>query len=201
MATDSVTDEELETIDDLYRTIVGQIKSGAKSPELFRLQLEEIAGIEGADTLGATVHSPHNVHVIDCDAPPPMPVEGEIEEHHKLGLIEFDPAKFSFYLHEAQQAEGLMVGHDLRQKLKGRPVMNACMLDYLFHHASIIPDSWKWDELGNTRYIYFWGTIFRSPDDILFVWFLSWREKGWGLGSRFLSSEWGQNDPAIISVG
>lgn len=130
-------------------------------------------------------------YTIDCDAKPKIPYPGwTIESHQKGGKIKWNPDNFALYLDEAQKS-GYIQGHELRKKLEGKPVLNACVGDFLEKRPELVPESWKKNENGNTLYFYFWGTIFRLSDGYLCVrcwcWFdgrlvsrYSWLDDGWG---------------------
>jgi len=53
-------------------------------------------------------------------------------------------------------------------------------LDALLENQELIPESWKKDEQGNTRYIFFWGTIYRrGSGGRLYVRSLCFHDGGW----------------------
>lgn len=79
---------------------------------------------------------------IDGDADPFVPNDLSVVEHKKCGQLKFDPATILLYLSEEQKKEGI-IGHDLRNELEGKSVMNANVLDYLLVHPELIPEGWK----------------------------------------------------------
>jgi hypothetical protein len=78
------------------------------------------------------------------------------------------------------------------------PVMNANVLDFLLANPDLIPEEWKKDEHGNTRYIFFWGTVYRDRGGDLYVRYLCWGGDRWGWGSRWLGSGWDGDSPAAV---
>ena len=104
-------------------------------------------------------------HIIDCDADPFVPEDWKVEEHKKGGQLKFDPAKILLHLFKNQKNGGVN-GHDLWKKIFGKPLMNANILDYLLDHPELIPKDWK------GKYIFFWGTIYRDPNNNLCVRYL-----------------------------
>ncbi|MSU74806.1 hypothetical protein EXS57_03455, partial [Candidatus Kaiserbacteria bacterium] len=103
-------------------------------------------------------------HVIDCDANPFNPWANDgftIEEHQKGGQWKFDPKQVEFFLASGQKDGKVIEGNKLRKELAKKSVFNANVLDYLLAHPELIPDEWKTDGNGNTRYIFFWGTVYR----------------------------------------
>lgn len=137
-------------------------------------------------------------HLIDCDVDPFLPDGWKVEEHQKGGALKWDPAKVAFHLSSKQKGDKYIQGHKLREELKGKPVYNANLLDYLIKHPHLIPEDWKKDEHGNTRYIFFWGTIYRYRDGYLCVRSLYWGSGRWDWGHNWLDSAWDSNGPAAV---
>ena len=141
-------------------------------------------------------------HVIDCDANPFNPWVSDgftIEEHQKGGQWKFDPKQVEFFLSSGQKDGKVLEGNKLRKELEGKKVMNANVLDYLLANPKAIPDDWKQDEKGNTRYIFFWGTIYRDSDGGLYVRYLCWRDGQWRWSLYWLGNVWRSNDPALLA--
>lgn len=128
-------------------------------------------------------------HIIDCDADQYMPEkwwatpehkrqelleqhgikEWEVIEHRKGGQFEWNLDEIELYQCEEQQTRcSLFLGVKLRKKLKGKPVLNANVLDYLLKHPELIPDEWKFKE------IFFWGTTYRHGHGATGSRFLYW---------------------------
>lgn len=140
-------------------------------------------------------------HIIDCDANPLIPYEGwKVEEHKKGRQFVWDPTKVRLHL-SPNLAEGKsIVGNKLRKELDAQPVFNANLLDYLVEHPHLIPEEWKVDEKGRTRYIFFWGTIYRNSDGNLCVRCLCWHGGHWQVGNYWLGYVFVVNDPAAVSA-
>ncbi len=135
-------------------------------------------------------------HLIDCDAAPFIP-EGWtlLEGHHsKGGQLQWDPKKVSLYLSKVQKKGKTIQGHDFRKELKGQPVLNACVLDYLLAHQELIPDEWK------GKLVFFWGTIYRSSDGYLNVRCLNWDGSQWYWDFSWLDDDFGGSNPAAVSA-
>jgi hypothetical protein len=137
-------------------------------------------------------------HVIDLDADPFVPNNWKVEKHQHGGSFKWDPKQVQFYLSEPQRKEKSIEGNKLRRELEGKPVFNANLLDYLLAHPNLIPEDWKQDEKGRTRYIFFWGTIYRSSDGNLGVRCLCWYGGGWSWGHRWLDDDWIVSNPAAL---
>lgn len=168
---------------------------------------DKLGGVAGAKRfLAGNVDVVIKDHVMNGDKPF-IPDGWKVESHQKTGEQKFtrdgdtlylDGKKIDFFL-SPNQAEGKSIkGERLREELKGKPVLNACHLDYLREHPDLIPDSWKVDAKGRTRYIFFWGTIYRNSDGGLCVRFLYWNFGRWSWGSSWLGSGWGVNNPAAV---
>lgn len=127
--------------------------------------------------------------IIDCDKKPKIPYKGwTIESHKKGGKLEWNPDEIELYLDPAQKG-GYIEGNDLRKKLDGVTVLNACVLDYLLKHQELIPEEWK------EKYVYFWGTIFRHAGGRLFVEYLDWNGGGWSWLCSWLGHDWSDFSP------
>lgn len=147
----------------------------------------------------ARVHVVGN-HVIDCSAEPFIPDNWKVEEHTKAGDFTWDPNTVTLYLSKHQKNRLVfrhrsIRGHGLRDELKGKPVLNACVLDYLLVHTQLIPEEWK------GKNVFFWGTIYRSFARFLAVRYLFWHEQRWNWGSYCLGDEWNDEKLAAVSVG
>jgi len=148
-------------------------------------------------------HAAINVveHVIDCDADPfnPWTKDGwTVEEHQKGGQWKFDAKEIELFLSGNQKGDKYVEGNKLRKELAKKPVFNANVLDYLLANPHLIPEEWKQDEQGNTRYIFFWGTVYRDRLGRLYVRCLSWDDGRWDWGSRWLGRRWDGHNPAAV---
>ncbi|MFH1404639.1 MAG: hypothetical protein ABIH21_00890 [Patescibacteria group bacterium] len=141
--------------------------------------------------------------LIDCSAQPHIPNGLEIRLKDQitsrvLGDLRFDPDKIDLYLDAGQKGDQTILGNDLRQILEGKPVLNACVLDHLLVNTQLIPEEWKQDSQGRTRYIYFWGTIYRASNGRLFVRCLYWNDGQWNWDYRWLGYRWRVQNPSAI---
>ncbi|MEK7554697.1 MAG: hypothetical protein AAB518_01785 [Patescibacteria group bacterium] len=144
--------------------------------------------------------------IVDCDLNPTAPKGWTVKSHAKGGKVKLerrgdalfvDGVEIELFLDDTQKKDSIQ-GHKLREKLTGKPVLNACVLDYLLAHPHLIPESWKKDEQGRTRYIFFWGTIFRDSGDGLGVRCLCWDGGRWSWGYGWLGSGFGDQDLAAV---
>ncbi len=140
-------------------------------------------------------------HVINCDADPfnPWAKDGwTVEEHQKGGQWKFDPKQVEFFLASGQKDGKVLEGNKLRKELAKKSVFNANVLDYLLANPHLIPEEWKTDGNGNTRYIFFWGTVYRGRGGDLCVRYLYWRDDGWYWSYDWLDNDWHGHNPAAV---
>jgi hypothetical protein len=125
------------------------------------------------------------------------------ENFGKYGMIVWDKKKYksSLFLH-TMQVDGSIRGNDLFEYLKQKhtPVLNASVWEYLRDNQSEIPEEWKMSPKGNAQYIFFWGTIDRSPQGNLYVRYLSWTGGNWTTSNYLLSGNWHEDFPAAVLV-
>jgi hypothetical protein len=138
-------------------------------------------------------------HIVDLDADPFVPNGWAVEEHRKGGQWKWNPASLVLYLSKKQQGGKVICGTNLRKELAKKRVLNANLLDYLIksENQHLIPESWKKDENENTRYIFFWGTIYRGSNGYPYVRFLYWYGGGWVSNYYWLSVDWYGCNPAL----
>jgi hypothetical protein len=148
--------------------------------------------------------------VIDGDLNPNVPsglyLTGEGTEHRKMGKVTLEKREDGklyangkevvLDLSPNQQNGKTIQGHKLRKELKNKQILNACIMDALRANTQLIPEDWKQDEQGRTRYIFFWGTIFRHAGGDLYVGCLCWGGGQWDWLCDWLGSDWGGQNPA-----
>jgi hypothetical protein len=143
-------------------------------------------------------------HVINCDTTPFIPdgwcVAEECEQiaSRVKGDLTWDPTKVELYLSELQRSGKDIQGEEFRKKLKGKLVLPANVLDYLLEYPHLIPEEWKKNDQGRTRYIFFWGTIYRDSDGYLCVRDLCWFDGEWTWYYCWLDCDWDARHPAAL---
>lgn len=162
--------------------------------------VNKCGGMEGVQRLlSGTAEVVVTKHVIDLNADPFVPHGWKVEEHRKGGQFDWSADSLKFHLDPGQQDGKHIQGKKLRKQLRGKPVLNANVLDYLLKNPDLIPEDWKEDEKGNTRYIFFWGTIYRDSVGGLYVRYLSWLVDGkWGWRELWLVYDWYGSYPAAL---
>ncbi len=140
---------------------------------------------------------------IDTDREPkPFGLLWSIAEHFsKHGTISWNKEAYkgALFTHPLQ-IEGSIRGNNLFEFIKEKdlPVMNACVWEYLKENTAEIPEEWKMSKKGNAQYIFFWGTVDRSPEGDLYVRYLSWTGGNWTTSSFLLSGNWHEDFPAAV---
>ena len=135
-------------------------------------------------------------HVIDCDADPFVPDGFTLEAHKKDGQFSFGPAQVVFHQVDGQRDNRSIKGTRLRTMLEDLPVLNVNVLDFLLTNPHLIPEEWK--SKVSTRYIYFWGTIYRDSRTNLYVRCLCWSEMRWRSHTSNLNDYWKYYDTAAV---
>lgn len=140
---------------------------------------------------------PQVQHIVDCDAEPLIPWGWRVEEHKKGGQFTLDFSKIRFYLSPNQQSGG-DEGNKLRKELASKPALNANVLEYLLAHPKLIPEDWKRDKWRRTRYILFWGTIYRSWTGFRYVRCLCFCGGKWNSIYHWLGNGGDDKSPAAL---
>ncbi|MFZ4648250.1 MAG: hypothetical protein ACOYMB_01290 [Patescibacteria group bacterium] len=130
-------------------------------------------------------------HIIDCDAAPSEPEGLTLVSHKKGGLFKYN-SNIQLYLSSRQRKGGLSTGNEIRGELENSPVLNANVLDYLYHYPELIPESWD----GLT--IFFWGTIYRNEFGSLCVRYLD-LVNGLGQGRKSFDCNFFSDSPAALA--
>ena len=164
--------------------------------------------VESLESLGRKFLATQRIRVINATTimvnlglSPRLPFDGAIVEWHRgEGWVRVQKRKDGLYvsgrkvilhLSERQKNGGSLKGHELREDLSGKPVLNANLLDALFENLHLIPEDFKKDAYGNTIYIYFWDSGFRGPGaGNLCVRYLYFSGGSWGRDYSWLGGVW-----------
>lgn len=106
---------------------------------------------------------------VNCDVDPRIPSGMvKIKRHDKQGAIMWEPYSFlTFYPIPDGESSVHFSGTRLLKELEGKPVMNACMKDFLLANPHLVPHEWlrPTDKIYNrSKKLYFPGTIFRDEN-------------------------------------
>ena len=149
-------------------------------------------------------------HTVDLGAPPRLPFDGaEVVKHKGTGVVEIElrqddhlyvgGKKVELFLSTRQMGSKAIVGHELLVELEGgkQVLLNSNVLGYLCDHPELFPEHWKKDANGETRYIFFWGSIFRNPSGgNLYVRCLCWSGGRLYRSRNWLGNDWGRRCPS-----
>jgi hypothetical protein len=148
---------------------------------------------------------------IDTDIDPIIPFIGaKIKTNIKSGKVAIERRygdlwvggkKVIPHLSPCQKNGVCVKGDVLYKELVGRPVLSACILDFLLDHTDFIPESWEGKGLGSSRYIWFWGTMYCDFADRLCVRCLYRGSVGWSTTYLWAGLVWGDIGPAALLVG
>lgn len=131
---------------------------------------------------------------IDSDLPPREPEGYRFVSGDFYGMIQWDPQSIHLFQgrNERLHVEALWV---FEEAAKRKPV-NATVLDFLLDHQELIPEHWKENERGQTRFIYFCGSVFRSEGGFRWVRYLYWNkdDRNWDHGLICLSRSYLHDD-------
>ena len=137
---------------------------------------------------------------VNLGASPNLPFNGAMVEQHvgegwvivnkRAGGLYVNGHKVGLYLSKRQKGGKWLKGHELREELAGKPVLNANILDTLYQSPHLIPEEWKKDEDGKIHYIFFWGTIYRDSGDRLYVCYFCFDDGVWGRDYVWLDGDW-----------
>lgn len=140
---------------------------------------------------------------------PKLPFDGATVEWHRGEVwvrvqkrrdgLYVNGRKVVLYLSERQKCGKVIKGHELRDELTGKPVLNANLLDALFENTHLIPEDFKRDADGNIIFIYFWDSGFRSPGFVhLCVRCLFFGDGSWRRSYDWLDHVWAGLRPAAL---
>lgn len=119
-------------------------------------------------------------HIINCSAKPFVPEGWKVVKHSRDGKLEWDPEEIQLCLSSKQQdsSGGWITGNDLHEEFKGKPALNANVLDYLLEpeNQHLIPEEWK------DKFVFFWGTVYRDNTGLRCVRYLRWNSGRWNWG-------------------
>lgn len=109
---------------------------------------------------------------------------------YKEGIRFPDPSQIEFHLEPEQLNGGSIFGTEFLKRLIDKQCLNVGHLDFLRAHPELIPESWKKNENGETRYINFTDTIVRDSSRLQFVFHLYWNGSAWQRGENLLNQKW-----------
>jgi hypothetical protein len=133
-------------------------------------------------------------HVIDCSAEPFIPDEQTLIEHNGGEAFVWDPARIELFHPTCKPVKREEKHPELGQveeELRGKPVCNANVMDYLLRYPRLVPDEWKGYR------VFFFGTKYRFGQ-WRNVRYLSWHGVNWEWGMICQINTWYENEVAAV---
>lgn len=123
----------------------------------------------------------------------------EPQDERSLALDEMDLIKVRFET-MLKSGEPYITGEEKLKRLKaaGHVRLDAKIFQTLWENQSLIPESWKEKIDGNTRYIFFDGTVLRSPGGRRCVLYLCWYDGRWRWCYSWLDNSWSVSSPSAV---
>ncbi len=146
---------------------------------------------------------------VNLGATPSLPFDGaEVVQHDGQGWVlvkkrknglYIDGRKVILHLSKRQQRGSYLKGHELREELTGKRILNANIIDALYENTHLIPGDWKKDKDGNIRFIYVRVTIYCDSDGNLYVRCLYFHAGTWFLRyCLWLDHDFNSFNPAAL---
>ena len=138
--------------------------------------------------------------VVDFCLPPMIPPGWDIRESDQMksrffGGWNFNLNNLELYRLDEQKQQRFISGNDLRNRLEGKIVMGAQLLDFLLANSYLVPEEWK------KKTVLFWGTIYRDDGDkpcVRYLQFLDGSRPRWGWSYRLLDGSYGVPGSALV---
>lgn len=108
-----------------------------------------------------------------------------------------DGVKIDLHLDDGQKNGKSMQGHKLRTTLANRTSVHPNVFDALVEH-NMMPNDYKVDGSGKTRYIFSFAVAYRGRRGSLYVRYWYWRGGRWQSDYRWLGNGWGGNVPSAL---
>ena len=123
----------------------------------------------------------------------------EEEDSRSLELTEIDLNMVQFE-DMLKSSESRIKGEDKLKRLKkaGHVRLDTRIFQTLWEDQALIPKSWKEKIGGNTRYIFFDGTVLRNPYGNRCVLCLYWYHGQWRWDYGWLDSAWYAYFPSVV---
>jgi hypothetical protein len=123
----------------------------------------------------------------------------EDQDERSLALTEVDLSKVLFKS-TLKARESSVNGEEKLRRLKAMNVirLDAGVFQTFWEHREELPESWKKDENGNVRYIYFDGTILRDPCGNRCVLCLFFDDGRWHWDYNWLGGDWNAQRPSAV---
>lgn len=126
----------------------------------------------------------------------------EDQDQHSLALTKLDLSQIQLVTC-LERGETSTTGEERLNRLKkaNHTRLDAKVLQTFWENQEFIPETWKNKTNGHTTYIFFEGSILRSPDGVRSVLVLCWRGGRWDWYCFWLEGDRGADDPSAVLAG
>ncbi len=116
-----------------------------------------------------------------------------------IALTELDLTKVQ-HVTMLKDGETYVKGEEKLKRLKSSDYirLDADIFLTLWENQHLIPESWKEKVNGNTRFIYFDGTVLRHSDGHRCVLYLFWSDGQWRWDVYWVGHDWYDDDPSAV---
>jgi hypothetical protein len=116
-----------------------------------------------------------------------------------MALTELDLNKVQLVM-MLKDGEVCIGGEENLKRLKASDYirLDAGIFHTLWENQHVIPESWKEKVNGNTRYIFFYGTVIRDSGGSRYVLYLYWDYGAWDWGVYWLDYRWRDSGPSAV---
>ncbi len=117
-----------------------------------------------------------------------------------LAITKLDLSKVLFKTMLKLNSEKCINGEERQRRLRqaGHIRLDAMIFWTLWNNKLLIPKKWKEKINGNTRYIFFDGTVLRNPSGFRNILYLYWDHGQWNWHCFWLGSDFNANYPSAV---
>lgn len=126
-------------------------------------------------------------------------IVAEETDQRSVALTELDLTRVQ-HVTMLRDGETYVKGEEKLKRLKkdGRIRLDADVFHTLWENQHLIPESWKEPINGNTRFVYFDGTVLRDSDGDRYVLYLCWLDGQWYWLVTWLDFDWYDDSPSAV---
>jgi hypothetical protein len=192
----------------LMEEIASVLNGSASIVQNLEAKAKRIRWVRPADTELVRYTKRKNLIHVNLGAPLSLPFDGaKADKSDGAGWVDVELKKCELYvggnkvvlhLEEGQKNGKSIQGYDLSTALSSKATLHPNILDALLLNQHFIPESWKQDEKGSIRYIFFWAVEFSNADLHRYVRCLCWSDGAWRVGYGWLDFGFGGQHPAVL---
>ena len=120
-------------------------------------------------------------------------------DRSSIDLSEIDLAKVQLVTMLKDEEVSISGEEKLRRlKTSGYIRLDADIFITLWENQHLIPDAWKDKVKGDTKFIFFEGTVLKGLDGNRFVLYMYWLDGAWSYGVSWLDDDWDYDDLSAV---